>query len=111
MLYTIKVYRTLAGKVPFDDWMDKLSDKKALVAIEVRLDRLTLGNFGQCKSVGDGVHELKIDLGPGYRVYLSKVGGTIVLLLCAGDKGSQQKDIAKAKKYLEDYKIREGKND
>ena len=111
MLYQIKIYRTLTGKVPFDDWMDKLSDKKALVAIEVRLDRLTLGNFGQCKSVGDGVHELKIDLGPGYRVYLSKVGGTIVLLLCAGDKGSQQKDITKAKKYLEDYRIREGKND
>lgn len=76
------------------------------VAIELRIDRLGMGNFGQSKSLGDGLHELKIDVGPGYRIYFGSIGQQMILLLCAGNKKSQQKDIDKAKEYLKDYKMR-----
>ncbi|RKZ91012.1 MAG: hypothetical protein DRR19_08385 [Candidatus Parabeggiatoa sp. nov. 1] len=69
----------------------------------VRIDRLIRGHFGDSKSVGEGVYELRIDYGPGYRVYFGKVGLTIVLLLCGGDKSTQQVDIHKAKTYWHDY--------
>lgn len=67
-----------------------------------------MGNFGQCEPVGEGVFELKIDFGPGYRVYFGKIGSKCILLLCAGDKGSQKNDIQKAKVYFKDYQSREG---
>jgi putative addiction module killer protein len=102
--YVIKMYKTALGKCPFDEWMNALSDKRAQVAIDLRLERVKKGNFGNCKSVGGTVYELKIDVGPGYRAYFGKVGLKIVLLLCAGDKRSQQRDIEKAKKYLQDFK-------
>jgi putative addiction module killer protein len=66
-----------------------------------------MGNFGDCKNVGDGVSELRICYGPGIRIYYSRVGSKIVLLLCGGDKGSQAKDINKAKEFLKDYQSRE----
>lgn len=84
---------------------------KARVAIELRLDRLEMGNFGQIRSLGGGLYEMKIDIGPGYRIYFSKIGQLIVLLLCAGDKRSQHRDIIKAQEYLKDYKQWEQKND
>lgn len=79
-------------RAPFTDWLGAL-DRKVRARIDARIDRLILGNFGDCKSVGDGVSELRIDFGPGYRVYFGRDGKTIVLLLCGGDKSTQQADI------------------
>ena len=70
----------------------------------MRLDRVSLGNFGDCHGVGDGVQELRIDYGPGYRVYFGQVGSTIVLLLFGGDKSTQAKDIEQAKRYWNEYR-------
>jgi putative addiction module killer protein len=107
MEYQIEIYQTDNGKLPYKIWLSSLRDTKAKAIIRLRLDRLRLGNFGNCKSVGDGVFELKIDYGPGYRIYFGKIGRQIVLLLTAGDKSTQSGDLKKAKLYLEDYKIRE----
>ena len=71
-----------------------------------RIDRLTLGNFGDYRALDGGVFELRIDVGPGYRVYAARVGKVVVLLLCGGDKKSQSKDIENAKAYIQDYKKR-----
>ena len=72
--------------------------------IRARINRLELGNFGDCKSVGTGVLELRVSFGPGYRVYFGRDGNTLVVLLCGGDKGSQAKDILKAKLLWKEYK-------
>lgn len=104
MEYQIKIYETSTGKRPFDVWLQGLKDQKTQVAVDMRIERIKLGNFGLCKSLGDGVYELKIDFGPGYRVYFGKIGLRVILLLCAGNKQSQQKDIAKSKKYFQDFK-------
>ncbi|MFA6263110.1 MAG: type II toxin-antitoxin system RelE/ParE family toxin [Candidatus Babeliales bacterium] len=111
MEYSIQFYKTSNGKVPFKQWLKDLANMKARVAIELRLDRLEMGNFGQIRSLGGGLYEMKIDIGPGYRIYFSKIGQLIVLLLCAGDKRSQHRDIIKAQEYLKDYKQWEQKND
>ena len=74
--------------------------------IHSRLNRIRLGNFDDCKAVGSGVYELRIDVGPGYRLYLAKVGYAAVLLLCGGDKSTQTSDIIRAKEYWEDYQER-----
>ena len=87
----------------FDDWLANLKDKVARKAIVKRLIRLEAGNFGDCKPVGGKVSELRFFLGPGYRVYYSIIGDKLVLLLLAGTKGSQQKDIKTAKELLENY--------
>lgn len=87
----------------FDRWLDGLRDRRAKARIEVRLRRLSLGNPGDVKSVGDGILELRIDHGPGYRVYFMRRGVLLVLLLCGGDKSSQQKDIAQAKLIAEHF--------
>lgn len=79
---------------------------RARAKIRVRLDRISLGNMGDCHRVDDGVHELRIDYGPGYRVYFGWLGSTIVLLLCGGDKSTQTKDIDLAKQYWNDYRRR-----
>lgn len=84
-------------------WLDGLRDRWAKARIEVRLRRLSLGNPGDVKSVGDGILELRIDHGPGYRVYFMRRGVLLVLLLCGGDKSSQQKDIAQAKLIAEHF--------
>ena len=81
------------------------------MAIELRLDRLEFGNFGQCKSLGGGLYELKIDVGPGYRVYFSKICKQIILFLHAGNKKSQIRDISKAREYFNNYKLRGSKDD
>jgi putative addiction module killer protein len=83
-----------------------LRDKTAMQKIAVRLGRLELGNFGVCKRVGSGVMELKIDYGPGYRVYYAIDGETVVLLLIGGDKKSQQRNIETAVEYLKSHKER-----
>jgi len=97
-------YVTKDEKIPFDEWMDSLKDRRAKARIKIRLDRLIIGLFGDWKSVGDGVFELRISEGQGYRVYYAKEGETIVLLLCGGNKSTQSADIKKAKQYLQDYR-------
>lgn len=77
----------------FDSWLRGLRDRDAKARIEVRIRRLSLGNVGQFRSLKDGINELKIDSGPGYRVYYTFKGKTLILLLCGGDKSSQSKDI------------------
>ena len=104
MEYQIKIYETSTGKRPFDAWLQGLKDQKTQVAVDMRIERIKLGNFGLCKSLGDSVYELKIDFGSGYRVYFGKIGLRVILLLCAGNKQSQQKDIVKSKKYFQDFK-------
>jgi putative addiction module killer protein len=83
-----------------------MRDAKGRAVIQVRLDRLEQGNFGDCKPVGEGVMELRVDFGPGYRVYLAEDGPRIVLLLAGGDKSTQSRNIKAAKMYWNDYKER-----
>ncbi|WP_165170094.1 type II toxin-antitoxin system RelE/ParE family toxin [Adlercreutzia sp. ZJ242] len=88
----------------FAKWLKHLKDVDARARINVRLKRISLtGNLGDTKPVGDGVHELRIDYGPGYRVYYSQHGREILLLLIGGDKSSQEKDIEKAKRLDAEY--------
>ena len=88
----------------FSTWLRKLSDLRALARIQIRIRRLSLGNFGDTKPVSEGVSELRIDYGPGYRVYFQKTGNLLVLLLVGGTKSTQQSDIAKAKKLAKEAK-------
>jgi len=99
-------YQTSAGRRPFIDWRERLKDRQARTRIEARLARVAAGTFGDAEPVGEGVMELRIDWGPGYRVYFARVGQVMVLLLCGGDKRTQQRDINRAKECFEDYKAR-----
>lgn len=99
----IRRYITTDGKIPFGEWLDSLADRRAKAKIKERLKRVSLGNLRNCKSVGEGVFELKIDYGPGYRVYFGQIGTTIVLLLLGGDKSTQEQDIRKAQEYWASY--------
>lgn len=102
------------GECPFKNWEQKL-EAPARGAIRIRINRLRLGNFGDCKAVkgAAGLHELRLHLGPGYRIYFGKAKSTLVILLCGGDKGTQERDISKAKEYWQLYKesLKEKKND
>jgi putative addiction module killer protein len=100
----IQRYLTPDGQIPFDEWFYALRDSQAKLKINVRLKRVSTGNFGDYRPVGEGVLELKINFGPGYRVYFGQVETTIVLLLCGGDKSTQDEDIRKAKKYWIKYR-------
>ncbi|MBI5040134.1 MAG: type II toxin-antitoxin system RelE/ParE family toxin [Gammaproteobacteria bacterium] len=102
----MEVYQTADGKQPFANWLRGLKDEQARSRIRVRIARLQLGNLGDCKSVGGGLLELRIDHGPGYRVYFARRGDTLVLLLCGGDKRAQARDIKQARAYLTDYEQR-----
>ena len=99
---SIEVY-AVAGTVPFTEWLDGLPDLQARARIRARIDRLESGNPGRYEDLRGGLRELKIDWGPGYRVYWAQTGRTIVLLLCGGDKRNQTKDIETARRYLADY--------
>lgn len=89
----------------FSNWLKKLKDRKAKARIATRIDRIEiLEHFGEVKSVGEGVREMKIDYGPGYRLYFTKQGTTIVILLSGGDKSSQNSDIKKAQKLAKQLK-------
>jgi len=81
----------------FDKWLGALDDQRAVAKIASRMERLGLGNPGDVKAVGEGISEMRIQYGPGYRVYYKQTGKTIVLLLCGGDKASQDKDIKRAR--------------
>jgi putative addiction module killer protein len=100
----VRIYITKEGKKPFLEWLQRLRDRRAKQKVQLRIDRLRLGNLGHAKSVGDGVQELKIDYGPGYRLYVGLEGKQIIILLLGGDKSSQHEDIKKAKKYWTDFK-------
>ena len=99
-------YVTALNKEIIGEWLKDLHDPRAVTKIVMRLDRLADGNFGDCKPLREGVWELRIDWGPGYRIYYSMVGRTCVLLLCGGDKRKQSADISRAIEYLKDYKQR-----
>ncbi len=105
-LLNVRHYVNRAGKDVFDDWLTRLADARAQAKIAIRIDRLATGNFGDCKPLQRGVCEMRIDWGPGYRVYYAMIGSECVLLLCGGDKRKQSSDIARALKYLRDYKER-----
>jgi putative addiction module killer protein len=99
-------YLSGAGKDLFDDWLTRLADARAQAKIAVRINRLAAGNFGDCKPLRQGLCELRIDWGPGYRVYYATIARESVLLLCGGDKRTQSSDIERALQYLNDYKER-----
>jgi len=102
----IRHYVSRAGKDVFDEWLSELGDARAQAKIASRINRLAAGNFGDCKALRQGVCELRIDWGPGYRVYYAMVGKVCVLLLCGGDKRKQSSDIVRALEFLADYKKR-----
>ena len=87
----IREYLRPDGKCPFRNWLRSLKDVKARARIRVRINRIRLGNFGDCKPVGSGVSEFRFDYGPGYRVYFGRVGEKLVLLICADPKGIRKK--------------------
>jgi putative addiction module killer protein len=89
----IVIYVTPEGKKPFIEWLESLKDKTARYRIKERLDRVALGNMGDYKSVGNGVMEMRLKFGSGYRIYYGEDNDNIVLLLCGGDKASQAKDV------------------
>jgi putative addiction module killer protein len=87
----------------FRKWRLRLKDERARVLIASRLDRLAFGHAGDVKPVGQGISELRVDYGPGYRVYFQRRGSTIILLLCGGDKATQGKDIQTAKRLAKEW--------
>lgn len=87
-------------------WLSRLRDAMAKTGIEKRFNRLRLGNFGDSRTVREGVIELRVDIGPGYRIYLGRHGPTLVILLLGGDKSSQGRDIELALSYWKDWKMR-----
>ena len=103
----IVVFRARDGQVPFEDWLDDLNDKRAVARVLARLARVRQGNLGDCKPVGEGVAELRVDCGPGYRVYFGQKGQTLVVLLCGGDKRTQDRDIRLAKQCWHEFKLSE----
>lgn len=102
----IRHYVTRAGKDVFDAWLSKLGDARTQAKIAVRINRLASRNFGDSKRLRQGLSELRIDCGPGYRIYYTLLGTTCVLLLCGGDKRKQSADIERALAFLQDYKER-----
>lgn len=108
MLYTAKRYQDAKGKIPYTDWIKKLrkKDARAAAKIDIRVARAESGNFGDHKFERDGVWKLRVDYGPGYRIYYAIEDGEIILLLIGGDKAAQNADLDKAVKYLRDYHTR-----
>lgn len=91
------------GEAPFENWLSSIKNPTTLKRIQSRLLRLESGNFGDCKYLDQGVNELRLFFGPGYRVYFGEDENVLVVLLCGGDKSSQGKDIALAKQYWQEY--------
>lgn len=100
-------YQREDGREPFSEWLEAVRDKIAAARIRVRLRQVEAGNLGDCSAVGDGVLELRIHVGAGYRVYCGRHGKTIVILLCGGDKSSQPADIRRAKEFWVEWKRRQ----
>ncbi len=100
---TVAFYADPSGREPFIEWLEKL-DGVTHKRVLARLRRIEQGNYGDYKHIQDGVYELRLFFGPGYRIYFGEVGGKIVVLLCAGDKSTQDKDIETAIAYWKEYK-------
>ena len=98
----LRRYQTVSGRDVFGEWLADLKDTRTKAKILARVDRLSLGNFGDCKSLREGLFEVRIDWGPGYRVYYAMVGKACVLLLCGEDKRKQSADIRRATEYLKE---------
>jgi len=98
----------VAGRSPFGRWFDRLN-AAAAARVAIAIQRIALGNLSNVKSVGAGVHEFRLDFGPGYRIYLGRDGERLVILLAGGTKKRQNDDIAAAKSYWQDYKLRKRK--
>ena len=92
------IYKDNAGKEPFVNWLEKL-DKMSQIRIRKRIARIEIGNLGDYKAIDSGIFELRLFFGSGYRVYFGMLGDTVVILLCGGDKSSQEQDIKKAISY------------
>lgn len=106
MIYKIIHYKTENGVDVFAKWLDKQRDARAIARTLARIECMGDGNFGDCKALEAGVWELRIDIGQGYRLYYSIIGKEIVVILCGGNKRSQNRDIARAVEYLDEYKRR-----
>lgn len=100
----IQIYRSPNGEEPFSEWLESIRDKMTQRRIRTRLSYLKVGNFGDFKSIGGGVFELRLQFRAGYRIYYGEVDNTVVLLLCGGDKSSQARYIERAKNYWLQYK-------
>ena len=100
----LQIYSDPNGREPFTEWLKSLRDRTIRKRIQARIDRIEAGNLGDHKSVGDGIFELRFQFGPGYRIYFGEVDNIIILLLCGGDKSSQNRDIERAKVYWQEYK-------
>ena len=94
----------IVTSLDFETWLRKLRDERARARIQARILRLSLGNAGDVKPVGSGISEMRIDYGPGYRVYFLKRGGALIILLCGGDKSTQSADIEEAKSIAIQWK-------
>lgn len=105
-MYEIRHYLNRDAKDVYLEWYCKLRDMKARIALDRRINRIELGNFGDHKFCRDGVWELRIDVGQGYRVYYAVAGNQIILLLCGGDKRTQNADIDRACEYWQDWQRR-----
>lgn len=109
-MFEVRRYAAANGVDLIGRWLEGLRDRQAVARVLKRVDRLERGLFGDCKPCGAGVWELRVDWGPGYRVYYARAGATIILLLCGGDKTTQQADILKAQGYWNDYTKRQKKD-
>lgn len=106
-MFELIIYQTAQARRPFEEWLDRLRDSTAEMRITRRIRQFQSGALGDYASVGEGVFELRIHFGPGFRVYFGRSGERIVVLLCGGDKSTQHKDIERAKEYWSDWKGRQ----
>ena len=100
----VKIYRNGRGNEPFTEWLESIRDRGTQARIRNRLRRIELGNPGDHRSIGEGVFELRLHFGPGYRIYYGRVGDEVILLLAGGTKSDQQRDVQRAKRYWYEYK-------
>lgn len=106
-MFDLIVYEQDQGQRPFERWLDSLRDKQAQTRVARRIRQVQNGTLGDWKPAGEGVLELRVDVGAGYRIYCGRHGETLVILLCGGDKSSQDKDIKRAKDFWADWKRRQ----
>ncbi len=103
-MYKVLDYLTDDGHDPFKEWLANLADRQARARVAVRVQRMAAGNFGDCKPIAEGMWELRIDWGAGYRVYYAKAGAKLILILVGGDKRKQQTEIETALEYWKNWK-------
>lgn len=107
-MFELLRYQAEDGREPFTEWLGGLRDKAAQARVRLRLRQVQAGTLGDCEPVGEGVVELRVHVGAGYRVYCGRHGKTLVILLCGGDKGSQSRDIDRARALWAEWKRRQG---